>query len=1012
MKRSLKIIIFFSLLGSIQALSYERDLKPNPFNSFYGSVDSFHLKDLGFLKKDSAYYVSPLAPRAYLIMSEEFTGFLDQWSEYKKRIDHHLSGAFERSPYFRNNYLFFSSPRWQIANATATVHPLPFVHIYPSGSTYFMDNLSLFSWPQDTLLHEMSHIYQMSQNTKLDRILWPFVPSLFFTFLPSPDLLNSLGFFISALSYRNMLLPSWILEGDAILIESLYGSGGRLFSGFVRAFVFSQIQEFSLKRLLKPYDDSFAYLEKYLHGAYFFSYLHSQYGLEKIKKLFYESGRFVPLGFYGLNHALKRTFRKDLITLFEEYKLYYKDLAQKHKVSSAPALAKSKAYVPLNSDEKSVYFLISDSKSPSELIVFDKKTGAVTKSQKKLPIGKVFYREGKYYSSASIKTSSSSREYSLIKEDFKPIKKYNSQNVMDFYKDKAIAIDARQSHIGSSLIIDKVFYNTVDSSVLADLKGNLYYFKQEAEYRTLYQNKTPLVQFKSYFSYPVEVNTKEVYFIGATKYGSSLFVYKRGLGIYRLSASEAIVSARKLEGKRFLISEITPTHYEYKVIETQERLEQPVLYQYSFQKQNIFIPLEKPLKKDLREESFNQHKALTDRENVLEKDFSPKSFKPYNSLSMLSLNRFAFFYLPVLIEEKETEGELDHSLFSLFHFLDPLQFNELLISNFLSKTNKFINAFYSYKKYRPAFEFSVFYDERRLSLEKDEYLIETYKELGFLETEDIYLSQGPFYLKRDSYFQRTWDATLSVSYPFYISSESSLIFKAQFGGGKKEFNKSKVWKDYLSQSSQLAYQFKRKYSQAYSYHKKRDLSLKYEFLGLKNNNRFLNGTGQFGFIEELGREYFLSFRGKAFINLFNREPKNIQVKEGLVFYCSDLKLAGQNLSEKKYPCPNEDKLSLKSLYQGSLEMLKVLNYSYYPLKAPFSLRRLAPLAGLSFFSAQDFNESYRSFFIPFVALEADISFLHEKLIVKLGLSLENRIEVSKDYRDSKFQLSFWLKSGL
>ena len=969
-------LLFFNLLISEQALSYEKNLQALS-QSFYDSVDSFYLKDTGFLKKDSEYYISALAPRLHLITSEKFTDFLEIWFEYSKRVDYQLSQVFELQPYFRKNYLMFSSPRRQIANASAAVFPFPFVHIYPSGSTFSMDLLSLSSWTQDTLLHEMAHIYQLAQNSKLDRVLWPFLTSF---------------------SHRNMLLPSWILEGDAVLLESLYGPGGRLFSGFVRAFVFSQIKEISLKRLLKPYDNSFSNLEKYLHGAYFFSYLHSQYGLVKIKKFFFTSGRFIPLDFYGLNQAVAKVFKKSLITLFHEYKAFYKDLAQKQKISSAPVLAKSKVYSPLNSDQNSIYFLISDSKSPAELVVFNKKTGAVTKNKKNIPIGKVFKRDGKYYSSASIRTSSSSIEYSLVKENFKPIKKYHSQEISDFYKDKAIAIDMRQNHTGNSLIIDKVFYSSVDSSVLTDSKGSLYYFKQEGKYRVLYQNKKALVKFQSYFAYPVEVSAKEVFFIGATKYGSSLFVYKKGAGIYRLSPSDTIVSARKLKDNRFLVSEITPSHFEYKVIETHENPERPFLYQYSFQKKNIFTQLKKP-EEDLKTENLYQQKTL-------ETGLAQKSLKPYKALSQLSLEMFAFLYQPVRRENKQT----NHSFYSFAQFSDPLQHNQFLISNAWGKTHKSINTLYFYRKYRPSFELSFLYDERRLSGKKDMFLIETYKELGFLETEDIELPLDQS--KRDSHFQRSWNMALSVSYPFYINSESNLKLKAQIGAGKKEFNKSNVWKDYISHSGKLEYQFKRKYFQAYSYHKMKKLSLKYNFLSLNSNRRFLNGIGSASLIEELGREYFLSLSGKAFINLWNREPKSIQVKDRVVVSCFILQLAAQGLYQDKYSCSNKNKQSIKNLYQGSIELLKVLNYSYYPLKIPFSVRRLAPLAGLAFFSAQNFNTAHRSFLVPYVGLEGDMNFLHEKLILKIGLALESRIEISKADKDSKLQLSFWLKKSL
>ncbi|MCY4321841.1 MAG: hypothetical protein OXC37_05535 [Bdellovibrionaceae bacterium] len=799
MKQQIKVffLLFFSPFIVAEAYKDKEVSKQADFKFFYKDRTFLPLKKLNFFRKDSRYYVKSFSSDSEFVASEEFRGFLPQWFDYKLKIDQKLSKFFFRSPYFRKNYLLFLSPRYQLSNASAGVYPFSVVKIYSFSSTDFMDHLSLFSWSRDSLTHELSHIYQMSQNSNWDRILAPILGSL---------------------SYRNMFLPSWILEGHAILMESFYGSGGRLFSGFVRAFVFSQIKkDFSLKRLLKAYDDSFSSTEKYFHGAYFFNFLYSQYGSEKIKKFFHESGRFLPLDYYGLNSSLKRAFKKDLLTLFKEYKTYYKDLAQQQKVSSQKALLTSKVYVPINSNDQFIYFLISDSKTPPYLVIFDKQTGIIKKTKKNLPIGKIFYRKGKYYSSANLKTSATSFEYTLFKENFKNLKKYNSQNVMDFFQDKAISLDSKQSHLGNSLIIDKVFYTTVDSSVLADSKGTVYYFKQNKDERTLYKNKQALISFKSYFSYPLEVNEIEVYFIGATKYGSSLFVYKKDQGIYRLSESDRIVSARKIKDDYFLVSEISPTHYEYKIIKTKEKVEKPFLYAYSFQKENSFLDLKKDPKHEIQKNNFNSKDSivgvkLKDQSSL--ESLSSNSFKPYNAFKELYLKQFLFIYEP-----KFLRGHSD--FFSSFSFLDPLKFNELSLSNRFSLNNKFINTIYSFQKYRPSFKFSFLYDESRLDLEKSNYEIQTSKFIGFLDTEDIFYPVGNFLMKKKALFKRNWVFNLTLNYPIYINPKSNLIFKSQWGWGEIEFNKNKNWKTYLTQSGQLKYQYKIKYPHAYFYYKKR-----------------------------------------------------------------------------------------------------------------------------------------------------------------------------------------------
>ena len=245
---------------------------------------------LGILRRDTPYYKTSVFNNLDLIYSENFKNFTPVFLNYTKLIDFRLSKVFQKSPYFRRNSVIFFSSQMQILNPHATIYPLSYIVMYPSSGAYFMDQWSIFHWSQDVLIHEMTHIYQLSQNSKWDRGLW---------------------WILGPFSYRNVMLYSFVLEGSAVLNESVYGFGGRLFSGWARAFVFSQLKRgITLKRLLKPYNDPFSDEEKYLHGGYFFAYLHSQYGMKDINRFFSESGYFFPLDFYGLSWGLKKDFWK------------------------------------------------------------------------------------------------------------------------------------------------------------------------------------------------------------------------------------------------------------------------------------------------------------------------------------------------------------------------------------------------------------------------------------------------------------------------------------------------------------------------------------------------------------------------------------------------------------------------------------------------------------------------------------------------------------------------------
>ena len=103
----------------------------------------------------------------------------------------------------------------------------------------------------------------------------------------------------------------------------------------------------------------------------------------------------------------------------------------------------------MNSDETSVYFLISDHKSPPQLIIFNKETEKIEKqsSEINLPLGKIFYQGWRIlFLLEEGFTSSTSVENSLFKEHFIPIKKYNSQILMDTHQDQAVSLSTKETH--------------------------------------------------------------------------------------------------------------------------------------------------------------------------------------------------------------------------------------------------------------------------------------------------------------------------------------------------------------------------------------------------------------------------------------------------------------------------------------------------------------------------------------------------------------------------------------
>lgn len=984
----LKRVLFFACLLK-PALAFPVDTQSGFSNN----------KSLGFFKRDSSYHIQKMTAHWDLIFSEEFKNFSPSLLRSSWVVDKAFSSLFKRRPDFRTGHIFFSSPRYQAANALASFYITPFVQIYPSNIPAFMDLWSFFDWTRDTLIHELNHIYQFSQNSYWENWFWNFLGFV----LAQPSNWQVIG----AFTHRNLFLPVWILEGEAVLTESIYGSGGRLWSGASRAFVLAQIKEekINLKRLLNFYSDSFSNMEKYLHGGFFFAYLESRYGLKKIKSFFYESAKIFPIGYYGLRRSFRKAFGEDINSLFEDYKKHYNRLAGLQRSAPGRVLFTSKTFAPINSDKENLFFLISDLKSPAELVIWNKKKASFKKRKAYLPLGKVFKREGRYLSAGNIRTGTNAVEYTLVREKFKPVLKYNSQYVMDFYQDQALSLDTRKSYQGNFLSLGGEFYDRVHSSALVDSEGSVYYFKQAGGERMLYKNKKPLAKFSAYFAYPVEATPKELYFIGPTLYGSSLFVYREGQGFYRLSDSDRIVSARKIKENQFLIAEIGSGHYEYKLmiasseasplktsknpalsketLSAVEKFNQPVFYEDLPQKKNLF------------------EKELNPEDGFLKSPW-PRS-KPYRAFSNLMVKNFGLSFF--------------QSVYGFLNFEDPLNFNNLLLSSLASKTADFFNISYFHQKYRPQLELSLNYNRGRLNAAGDKALIDTFQDLGFLEEEDRSLfierplpegteatevsgqlpAQISHVLKRPKPYlnYQTRSLSLGLSYPLLRRSEFSLKAGSSITVGQRKFNQNH-WINYFNNKGSLNYRFARKYPYAYSFYKKSGLVAEYNLLFLDKNHLHLSYSINGEFERDLGRGFFLDLTARAFWALWNRTLTPLPLRFAEDFQWS-------------YTVLNE---SARNLYQLDMTLFKTFNNKYRSLKIPVSFNRLAPLAGLSLLSFQKHKESNYNFaFIPSLGGEAELAFLIDQNIFKMGFLFEAPVFLSES-KPTSLQFRFWIKNGL
>ena len=254
--------------------------------TFYRLIASIFLIGVTLCSSFSSAFVPP-GDNDYLVLEEkQYRIIFDK--QYLKSIDkmnQKIKVRLESMSQFKNRSLderltiILVSAKTQIPNAMATVLPSYTIILYPVG-TIGLQELSLPVYFEGVFEHELNHIFQLS-HSKSPKILKKLfnMPGLLFFYFYNP--------------YPNMYIPRFVLEGDSVLKESLFHYGGRLYNGYSRALVYSQIKHyqhqmdhFMNQNLLKFQLTPHTRREKYLHGGYFMAMLAETYSHETINSFF------------------------------------------------------------------------------------------------------------------------------------------------------------------------------------------------------------------------------------------------------------------------------------------------------------------------------------------------------------------------------------------------------------------------------------------------------------------------------------------------------------------------------------------------------------------------------------------------------------------------------------------------------------------------------------------------------------------------------------------------------
>ena len=658
----------------------------------------------------------PLGDNDYLIheTSDYRIIFDKQYEKHFKEITQKVSYYFNLAQSVQKTQLseplvfVFLSDKLQISNASASLFPFFQTAYYPAGFAG-IDLLAMPSWLDTTLYHEITHVFQLQHS-----LLSPQIRN----FIKSPFPLISYVFFNV---FPNLLLPRFLLEGDAVLKESTIDKGGRLYSGHARALVYSQIKKYNARKLsrvlinqrIHPHNGA----EKYLHGGYLSLFLQKKFTPENLNDFFKQNAQlqffFPSNSFFTFfnSKALRRRFKSRFQGLTQQYIDQFKAQALLQKVSSERTLFKSAECLPFNVSEETVYFLTSDFKAQSHIRFYNKKLKSWNQQATQLLPGKLFKINNRYYSRSPYPVRSNRTVYSLFSESATPLQSFNSKHVEDIKGNSVLYIDSKNTLNGFKLYLNNQFYSLIHSNALFDSEQNIYYFKQNESARTLYKNKEALFTYYGYYGNIIDIDAQgTIYFTASTPYGSSIFQYTNGT-IIRSVSSDTVIRARKVSEDQFLVCEIDSEGFNYKIVSSDESNEYPTLYQYYFD--NSSSPIvediediepemhqnqqshEAPFIKDgieniKRQQNQQTHEPpfINDGKDFLFRDFNSltleKSYEKYRSFKNIKYSSLiqSLTISPYLIQDENNSIylALNTDYFLTLIFSDDLQKNNILVN--------------------------------------------------------------------------------------------------------------------------------------------------------------------------------------------------------------------------------------------------------------------------------------------------------------------------------------------
>jgi len=488
----------------------------------------------------------------------------------------------------------------QDANGFSTQIPFNMQMFYGSGSM-MVDYFCESSWLKGLIDHETAHNFQLNPKEN-----W--LSKTSHKIFGNIDMIDAI-WFLPIFPIPNDFENPFILEGNAVVNESRFGNGGRLYSGYALTEVVVMAQAGEIRpEMMYNRTLSFPHGDKnYIVGGFFQKFLMEKYGIKKVNEYFKAYSRqYFPI---FTDSVFRKQYGKSFSTLLAEFvkdiKTKYKDF----KATKGKIIATSQYSTPINSNSTEIYTIISDMLSEPKILKLDKKTKDLSYKSGSWGLGKVFKIDEKYFTQTSAKTSSTKLTMGLFDKNLFLKENTGSKTIQGFMPNgEQVYFDMKNSIESPHIFIGDRFYDKANSSVYVNKSGDLYYFKQDKHNRTLYKNRKPLFSYVGHYGFVTDVDEKgAVYFIAKSEHGSTAYRYSNSK-TQRVTAGDDVIDIKLINSNEALVMTMSAQAFNYQTItiEPQNKSVTPTNYELE-EKNSKLLKMSRPFepKEPLKAKDYN-----------------------------------------------------------------------------------------------------------------------------------------------------------------------------------------------------------------------------------------------------------------------------------------------------------------------------------------------------------------------------------------------------------------------